>query len=284
MKAHSYVFVLNLLVVSVFLNSCGKSSSGSIREIPREEQQTDGLEEKTHSGRNVLRFETFGNEGFWTDAARLPKGIVDNNVTPVQALGLGLSVNAEALDAATQKAVVEEIKRFGTKGPILNDPATTIALLNANAVIGVVVKDTNRDGKLDVASGDKVGVSCVLCHAITDGSAYKSLHGGSIGKQIDGPAAHNINIGKILALADNTKAFFPNAQLMGANGKSIGRAPSDRGLTKNSSEAEFDAYFSNPNFYPVGTFDDTVDGNGNSMHNTPLFSKIWQLHSVGSGG
>jgi cytochrome c2 len=40
-------------------------------------------------------------------------------------------------------------------------------------VIGVVVKDTNGDGKLDVMSGDKVGVSCAICHAITDGSVVK---------------------------------------------------------------------------------------------------------------
>lgn len=96
-------------------------------------------------------------------------------------------------------------------------------------------------------------------------------NGGSIGVQVDGPAVHTINVGKIFALAANTKAFYPMAQLKGLDGKSIGRAPSASGLTKDSTEAEFDAYFSNPNYYPVGTFDDTVDGNGNSMHNTPLF-------------
>ncbi|MCA1607192.1 MAG: hypothetical protein LC775_17385, partial [Acidobacteria bacterium] len=52
-------------------------------------------------------------------------------------------------------------------------------------------------------------------------------------------------------------------------GVSIGRAPS--GLGPDSTEAEVDAYLSNPAFYPVGTFDETQDGNGNSVKNTPLF-------------
>lgn len=34
------------------------------------------------AGRDVFRFETFGNEGFWTDAVRLPKGVKDAKLTP----------------------------------------------------------------------------------------------------------------------------------------------------------------------------------------------------------
>ncbi len=52
-------------------------------------------------------------------------------------------------------------------------------------------------------------------------------------------------------------------------GKTIGRAPT--GLTASSTETEVDAYLSNPAFYPVGTFDETQDGIGNSVLNTPLF-------------
>lgn len=42
-------------------------------------------------------------------------------------------------------------------------------------------------------------------------------------------------------------------------------------MTENSSEADVDAYLTNQDFYPVGMFDDTVDGNGDPMHNMPLF-------------
>jgi mono/diheme cytochrome c family protein len=223
------------------------------------------------SGQAVFRSETFGNEGFWTDAAKLPQGIVAAKATPMDALKLGLSVNVDALDAATQKAVADEIAAQGTNGPLLNSFDTTVKLLNANAIIGVVVKP-NAAGKIDVANGSKVGVSCVLCHGITDGAAYKGAGdqgGGSIGHEVDGPSPHNLAVGKIFALAANTRALFPMAQLQHTDGTTNGRAP--RGLTKTSTEADFDAYFSNTDFYPLGSFDDTDDGNGNPMHITPLF-------------
>ncbi|MDQ3013021.1 MAG: hypothetical protein M3X11_20215 [Acidobacteriota bacterium] len=225
------------------------------------------------SGREVFRFETFGNEGFWTDAVRLPKGVKDAKVTPVQALKLGLMVDVEALDAATQQAVAAELKTdlSAKNAPMLNDPKTTMKLLEANAVIGMVAKDTNGDGKISLADGDKVGASCALCHTITDASVFNLPGGGSIGKRLDGMANHNLNLGMIFATADNSRALYPVLQLkLKANkDKTFGRAP--KGLTEKSSEKDVDAYLSNPKFYPVGMFDDSFDGNGDTMHNTPLF-------------
>ncbi len=259
------IILCSFLACSSLLTGCGNDSNGPSAAQRQQQEQA--------AGQDVFRFETFGNEGFWTDAAKLPQGIVAAKITPVQALKAGLSVNVEQLDAATATAVADELKKHGTSGPILNDPATTIKLLNANAVIGVVVRDTNNDGVLDAASGDKVGVSCALCHAITDGSVLNLPKGGSIGVAQDGRAVHNINMGAIFALAQNTRALYPMARLKGTSGKSIGKNPGFPGLTKTSSEAAFDAYFSNPSNYPIGSFDDTVDGNGNPMHNTPLFQQ-----------
>lgn len=225
------------------------------------------------AGRDVFRFETFGNEGFWTDAARVPQGVVKAKVTPLMALKLGLSVDVDALDAATQQAVAKELQAdpTGATSKLFNDPKTTIKLLNANAVIGLVVKDSNGDGKLDVAKGDKVGVSCALCHTITDGAVLDVSSGGSIGHRQDGRTNHNLNVGAVLATAANSRAFYPVLQLaLTANGgKTFGRAP--KGLTEKSSEKDVDAYLSNPQFYPVGMFDDSADGNGDPMHITPFF-------------
>jgi len=53
------------------------------------------------------------------------------------------------------------------------------------------------------------------------------------------------------------------------NGGSIGHRL--EGLTEESTEAEVDAYLSNPAYYPVGMFDDTFDGNGDPMQISPLF-------------
>lgn len=228
-------------------------------------------------GKDVFRLETFGNEGFWTDALRLPQGIVAAGITPVLALKTGLSVDSDALaaavPAATLTAILAELKTDLTpaNAPILNNPATTLTLINANAVIGLAAKDSDGNGTIDVAMGDKVGVTCALCHGITDKSVFDLPLGGSIGKRVDGPAAHNLHVGGAIAVAANSRAYYPLLQLKGPDGKTIGRNTTFAGLTKTSTEAEVDAFLNDPVLYPVGMFDDTFDGNGNPMHNTPMF-------------
>ncbi len=270
-----FVFFLRLLLVlcatalALVAVAYDRSQATGQRQTPR--ATPDGPDTRQQpiphetgdaaAGRDVFRFETFGNEGFWTDAVRLPKGIKDAKLTPVQALKAGLHVDVEALDSATQQAVAAELKTdlSPKNAPLLNDPKTTMKLIAANAVIGMVPK------------GDKVGASCALCHTITDKSVFDLPHGGSIGRRLDGRATHTINLGAIFAMADNSRALYPVLQLsLKANGnKTIGRAP--KGLTEKSSEKEVDAYLNNPAFYPVGMFDDSFDGNGDPMHNTPLF-------------
>ena len=117
-------------------------------------------------------------------------------------------------------------------------------------------------------NGDKVGIACTICHTITYKSVFDMPKGGSIGRRVDGPAALTLNVGKLMAMAANSRALYPNLQQTFL-GVSIGRAPS--GLGPDSTEVEVDAYLSNPAFYPVGTFDETQDGNGNPVKNTPLF-------------
>ncbi|MBA3671698.1 MAG: hypothetical protein H0W68_06700 [Gemmatimonadaceae bacterium] len=209
-------------------------------------------------GRDVFRNETFGNEGFWTDAVRLPAGIEAAKVTPMQALSLGLQIDVDAVDPATQRALSAQLRDdpSGRTSALMNDPAVTMALVKAGAVIGMAPK------------GGKVGATCALCHTMTDASAFTAPGGGTIGHRLDGLANHSLNMGAIFATAANTRALFTIAQLSD-KGKTLGRART--GLTDNSTEAEFDAYFKNPANYPVGMFDDSFDGNGNPMHNTPLF-------------
>ncbi|MBA3772158.1 MAG: hypothetical protein H0X13_06660 [Ramlibacter sp.] len=222
------------------------------------------------AGLAVFRFETFGNEGFWTDAARLPQGMIQAKMTPKQALESGLQLDIEAMEPALRQRVEAEAKTDWSpeQAPTLNDPKAMVAMVNANAVVGLVAKDSNRDGRTDILRGDKVGVACTICHTITDKSVFDLKGGGSIGRRIDGPAALTLNVGKLLATAANSRAFYPNLQQT-FMGVSIGRAPS--GLGPKSTEAEVDAYLSNPAYYPIGTFDETQDGNGNPVKNTPLF-------------
>lgn len=274
----SYASWMNLVLLSTALisTSCGnkakdESTTTTTNTKPGSSGSTvDPIIKKQLDGKEALRFETFGNEGFWTDTVKMPVGINEAKLTLLQALKMGLSINADAVDKDSLNLLTEEIKVQGEKSLMLNDPALMKKIINSNAVIGMVVKDTNGDKVLDIMNKDKLGVSCVLCHAVADKSVYSIPGGGSIGKQIDGPAANNLQLGKLFALARHTKGFYPMAQLY-RNGRSIGRAPSYSGLFMYYSEADYDAYFNNPRNYPVGSFDDTPDSFGNPVHNAPLF-------------
>jgi hypothetical protein len=138
-------------------NKRGNASDGPAKEDNLPPRQ-DG---NAAAGKEVFGFETFGNERFWTDAVRMPQGIKAAKITPLQALQLGLSVDVDALDTGTQHALTEQLKADsrGNSSSLLNDPAMTAKLVNANAVIGMPIKDSNGDGVLDVNKGDKVGVS-----------------------------------------------------------------------------------------------------------------------------
>jgi mono/diheme cytochrome c family protein len=269
MQSHPFIKACTVLalLLSILLTGCATQSSGSIQAMGESDgpanQGTSAPRQdgNANAGRDVFRFETFGNEGFWTDAARLPAGMMAAKVTPLQALQLGLSVDVDALDPGTQKELMKQLKEdpSGKRSALLNDPAVTGKLIAGNAVIGFVPK------------GEKVGASCALCHTITDGAVFNLPNGGSIGHRQDGLTNHNLNVGKLLATAANSRALYPLLQLvLKANGgKTLGRAP--QGLTENSTETEVDAYLSNPKYYPVGMFDDSPDGNGDPMHITPLF-------------
>jgi cytochrome c553 len=222
------------------------------------------------AGKDVFRFETFGNEGFWTDAMRLPQGMAAAKVTLLDALKAGLQIDIEAVPAALKEKLVTELKTDHTpaSAPSLHDHKVMLKLVEANAVAGLVPKDSNGDGRIDLGGADKLGISCTICHVRTDGSVYEMPRGGSVGKRVDGLAAVNLDTGKLLAIAANSRAYYPNLQGTFL-GVTIGRAKS--GLGAKSTEAEVDAYLSDHDNYPVGTFDETQDLNGNPVMNTPLF-------------
>src|SRR5262245_56410687 len=88
-------------------------------------------------GRQIFRFDTFGDEAFWGDALKLHQAIagsrfggVGAGVSPRTALAVGLKVDSEALPSDLAEAI--------QKGRVdLDDPANTLALLRLNAVVGV---------------------------------------------------------------------------------------------------------------------------------------------------
>src|SRR6185503_3548803 len=110
-------------------------------------------------GRKIFRFDTFGSEAFWGDALQLHKAIagernggVGPGVSPKTALSVGLKVDADALPNALKKQLAA--------GKVnLDDPATTIALLKLNAVVGVTAF-ANPDGSVK-----SMGIQCAFCHS-----------------------------------------------------------------------------------------------------------------------
>src|SRR5262249_20899591 len=123
-----------MLVCSAGL-ACG-AASGDDDQGPRD-ATAHAARELIEAGRHTFRFDTFGDEAFWGDTIRLHQAIegsrfggVGAGVSPKTALAVGLKVDVDALPAALVQAL-----RHGQVN--LDDPATTLALLRLNAVIGV---------------------------------------------------------------------------------------------------------------------------------------------------
>jgi hypothetical protein len=141
-------------------------------------------------GRRTFRFDTFGDQAFWGDALKLHQAIagatlggVGPGVSPNTALAVGLKVDLEALPATLRNNLAQ--------GNVnLDDPATTLALLKLNSVVGVT-------GFFD-ANGQiqSMGIQCALCHSTVDNSFAPG-----IGRRLDGWANRDLNVGAIIALA-----------------------------------------------------------------------------------
>lgn len=139
-------------------------------------------------GREIFRHDTFGDEQVWTDTLRLHE-VIAAAVDPLTALAVGLKVDADALPPG----ILDEVD--------LTDPATTVALLSLDAVLGVR-GTVNADGELEA-----VGITCALCHSSVDNSLATG-----IGRRLDGWPNRDLNVGAIVALSpalpDEVKAVF----------------------------------------------------------------------------
>lgn len=133
-------------------------------------------------GQQVFRYNTFGDEQFWTGTLQM-NTVIENGVSPKTALSVGLKVDADALPPS----VVAGIKN-GTID--LTSPATTVALLKLNAVVGLI-------GQVDSNNHlTSLGISCALCHSTVDNSFAPG-----IGHRLDGYPNRDLNPGAIIALS-----------------------------------------------------------------------------------
>lgn len=147
--------------------------------------QTDMSPQTLAAGRQIFRFETFGDEQFWTDTARMHE-VVQKGVSPTTALSVGLKVDADAIPADVAQAIKD--------GKVdLNSPATTLALLKLNAVVGLKGTVETVNGRDTLV---RLGVTCALCHSTVNNSFAQG-----IGSRLDGWPNVDLNIGAIIALS-----------------------------------------------------------------------------------
>ncbi len=146
-------------------------------------------------GRDIFYNDTFGSEAFWGGALALHDALkgealggVGPGVSPTTALGVGLKVDSEALSTELADALAA--------GQVdLDDPASTVALLREDAVIGV----------RGVFAGDElagVGITCAFCHATVDDALAPG-----IGRPLDGWANRDLDVGAIVSLAPNLQVI-----------------------------------------------------------------------------
>ena len=211
MNTHPLLFAaISATVASIAsIAACGSDSS---------DNSSAGQAALVAQGQQIFRFDTFGDETQWTDKLRLHETI-STKVDPTTALSVGLKVDAEALPPA----VVQGIQN---KTISLTDPATTVALIKLNAVVGVKGTVETVNGKDTLT---RVGVTCALCHSTVDNSFAPG-----IGKRLDGWPNLQLDSGAIIALSPALSAaqkavynswgpgkYDPRFNLDGKNGPQV---------------------------------------------------------------
>ncbi len=158
---------LALFGVAALITACGNSDSGTLLSPSGENPA---------QGRQVFRFDTFGNEPFWTDSLKM-NVVIETAVDPVTALAVGLKVDSENLPSGF------------LEGADLNSPATTVELLRRDAVLGLkAVVSANHI--------QSIGITCALCHSTVDNSVMPG-----VGRRLDGWPNRDLDPGKIVSLS-----------------------------------------------------------------------------------
>jgi len=200
---------------------------------------TQNVQQLLEEGRRVFRYDTFGDEAFWSDTLKLHQviagathGGVGPGVSPKTALSVGLKVDLDALPAP----LVEQMKAGQVN---LDDPATTLALLKLNAVVGVI-GTIGDDGSLR-----SVGLTCAVCHSTVDNALVSG-----IGHRLDGWGNRDLNAGAIIALSPNLKAI---GDLLGVDVETVRKVLLSWGPGKFDAELDKDGKAFRPDGKPAAT-------------------------------
>jgi len=184
--------------------SAQSQTSRAPAKPPAAESHAEAL---VSQGRQIFRFDDFGDNAFWSGALGLDKAIagsanggVGPGVSPKTALSVGLKVDANALP----KSVLSALKAGKVD---LNSPATTLALVKLNAVVGVK-PHFKKSGALS-----SIGLTCAACHSTVNDSVAPG-----IGQRLDGRPNRDLNVGAIVSLAPYLK---PVTDLLGVDAATV---------------------------------------------------------------
>jgi hypothetical protein len=190
-------------------------------------------------GMRTFRFDTFGSEEFWGGAVKKLGG-VGPGLAPKKALELGLKVDATAVP----KPMADLIKAGKAN---LDDPAVTLALLKANAVVGIT-GFFNQDGK----SLKSVGIQCALCHSTVDDSFAPG-----IGVRLDGWPNRDLDIGAIVATAPDLSPFV---KMLEVDEATVRKVLTSWGPGKFDAELNLDGKAFRPDGKPAATLNPPAFG------------------------
>jgi len=197
MRYKKQLLVIVSLATVLFFIQCSKSFEKSGNEdLSLNSNEKESLNEKSliNDGKQTFRFDTYGDEEFWSGLLHIDKAIAGANnggfgagVSPNTALAVGLKVDVDALPPDVLAGI--------SSGAIdLDDPATTITLLKLNSVVGL--KGNFDDG----GSLQSIGITCASCHSTVDNSFAPG-----IGKRLDGWPNRDLDVGTIISLTDNAQ-------------------------------------------------------------------------------
>ncbi|HSB08889.1 MAG TPA: hypothetical protein VLM38_05220 [Blastocatellia bacterium] len=218
------VVVTAVAAIAILLTYTDRSQAQKNKTF--DDQIRGNAEQMLKQGKQIFRFDTFGDEVFWGDTLKLHRAIagarlggVGPGVSPKTALSVGLKVDMDALP----EALVNQIKEGKVN---LDDPATTLALLNLNAVVGVA-------GRFDDSGTLRsMGVTCALCHSTVDDAFAPG-----IGHRLDGWPNRDLNVGAIVSLSPDLSAY---TKLLGVDEATVKKVLASWGPGKFDAELNLD--------------------------------------------
>jgi len=262
-KTAMAISIITLIIVAGQFIQCKTTKSDTRNTLDMSgdpEEFDDAIKENSKElfdkGQAVFRFETFGDEVFWTDKLQLHKAIADEKhggigkgLSPKEALAAGLKVDLTILPRFLRNKIKQ--------GTFLDDPWVTLQLLKINAVIGVVGK-FEGDGILK-----SIGITCASCHStVSDPSG--------IGKRLDGWPNRDLNVGAIISMAPDLSVL---TKLLNVDEATVKKVLASWGPGKYDAELNLDGKAFRPDGKSAATL--IPEAFGHAGHNLHTWTGGW---------